>query len=361
MIGSRVRATSRSIVMTAVFAVTLIGVGQHGAFAATTVSGVTGSAYGFFTHVSFFGGPFGNQGPKPKVALPPGGSASPVTASDPSETAAYGPAVIFTSGPATVSTQGTTGATGTVTSSSQLQTIFGGPFTADSGSSTCTASATGVTGSTTFANGQLVTKTDANGNPVTTVAIPDDPPPNDSISGTIDSVGDSFTYVFNEQIVKADGSLTVNAGHEYLLGPNARGDLIFGQSVCGVKVSTAKGADLSVRIVDKPDPVAPLGTVIYTVTVTNNGPATANDVVLLSQLTGVRVVSAAAAGGSCVALDPSVICSLGHIPAGARKKVTITATARSTAGTASIASTVYSASNDPNLANNSAVATTTIS
>ncbi len=89
-------------------------------------------------------------------------------------------------------------------------------------------------GVSTIANGALVTKTDANGNPVTTVAIPAVPPPNATYRGTIDSVGDSFKFVFNEQVVNRDGSRTVNAGHECLLGPTATGDLVFGQSVCGI-------------------------------------------------------------------------------------------------------------------------------
>ena len=44
---------------------------------------------------------------------------------------------------------------------------------------------------------------------------------------------DTFRYVFNEQIRNADGSITVNAAHQYVLGPTAVGELIIVQSRCG--------------------------------------------------------------------------------------------------------------------------------
>lgn len=47
-------------------------------------------------------------------------------------------------------------------------------------------------------------------------------------------MGDSFRYVLDEQIVNPDGSLTVNAAHQYFLGPTAVGELIIGHSVCDV-------------------------------------------------------------------------------------------------------------------------------
>ncbi|MDQ6615037.1 MAG: hypothetical protein M3083_09875 [Actinomycetota bacterium] len=201
-------------------------------YAAVTV--VTGSAYGYYSNVSLFGGPFVPKGPAPRVTLPPGGSTSGVTANAPSETAQYGPAVIFSSGSETVTTKGTP-AGGSVTSSTSILNAGGSPFTASKVTSTCTAKPTAVTGSTAITSGKLVTKTDANGNPVTTVSIPAKPARNTTYTGTVNNVGDSFRFVFNEQVVHPDGSVTVNAGHEYLLGPTAKGDLIFGQSVCGVR------------------------------------------------------------------------------------------------------------------------------
>ncbi|MDP9073695.1 MAG: hypothetical protein M3N98_05865 [Actinomycetota bacterium] len=188
-----------------------------------------GSAYGFYAKVSLFGGPAKTRGPAPKVKLPAGGSTVAITASAASESAQYGPATVYSSGQTDISTQGKK----TVTTSTDIFSVSAGPFTADEVTSTCQLFHLGLSGSATTSNGVLVTSTDANGNPVTTVNIPANPPPNDTYSGTIDNIGDSFTYVFNEQVTNANGSISVNAGHEYLLGPTAVGDLIFGQSSCG--------------------------------------------------------------------------------------------------------------------------------
>jgi hypothetical protein len=92
-----------------------------------------------------------------------------------------------------------------------------------------------------LAHGKLVTATDTAGNPTTTVDIPANPPANDTISGFLyasDNDKETFTYTFNQQTA-ASGSITVNAGHEVLLGPTAKGDLIFGQAVCATVAATA--------------------------------------------------------------------------------------------------------------------------
>jgi len=45
----------------------------------------------------------------------------------------------------------------------------------------------------------------------TTVVIPTNPAPNTTFTGQLQSVGDTFRYVSNEQIVNPDGSITVGA------------------------------------------------------------------------------------------------------------------------------------------------------
>jgi hypothetical protein len=206
----------------------------------TTIVQVGGGAFGYFSSVSLFGGPAATKGPAPTVTLPAGGSASPVTATAASSAIGYGPVQIFSSGSLNLSTQGSP-VGGSVTSSARIASVGPGPFTADLVSSTCTADASGAHGSTTIANGMLAVSTDANGDPAMTVPVPANPAPNDTITGMITNVGDSFKYVFNEQVVHADGSITVNAGHEYLLGPTAKGDLIFGQVRCARTAVAASG------------------------------------------------------------------------------------------------------------------------
>jgi hypothetical protein len=237
------------MVVAFVFSALLSSVGVRPALA--QVTSVRGSAFGYqLLNVSLFNGSPNNVGPVPSVALPAGGAAAPLTASAPTGNAAVSPATFFSSGQIDVSTQGTP-ASGSVTSSvriANLNTSQSEVLSASALSSTCTASSSGVTGSTTITGGTLQTDSgdDNPGNnvpdhPASTVTLAANPAPNTSFNGHIHlgDTTDSFTYVLNEQIRNSDGSLTVNAAHQHFLGDIARGDLIIGQSVCGVSGSEA--------------------------------------------------------------------------------------------------------------------------
>lgn len=242
MAQSRVRTGRVSMVLAVLFSAAVAVVGVHPVF--SDVSAVKGSAFGFQSSVGLFGGAAQARGPAPTVSLPATGSATPITSTAPSSSAQYGPAIIFTSDQVEVSTRGTTGAGGSVTTATKIANVNKSGqevFTSSEVTSSCTASESGVSGTTTIANGKLVT---SEGNPnvdgdETTVALPANPAPNTTINGAIETVGDTFRYVFNEQTVNADGSITVNAAHQYLLGPTAVGDLIIGQAVCGVTATAA--------------------------------------------------------------------------------------------------------------------------
>ncbi|MCA1683859.1 MAG: VCBS repeat-containing protein, partial [Actinobacteria bacterium] len=122
--------------------------------------------------------------------------------------------------------------------------IYNSQFTADTASSTCTASASGVTASTSFKNGQLVTLTDAHQYPTEVVAIPDNPSPNTRIDGLfyLNGSPETFTYVFNEQVTDpVTGALTVYATHLIARSPGeAIGDVYFGASQCGSNSAVSK-------------------------------------------------------------------------------------------------------------------------
>ena len=258
----------RLLVVVAVVVATTYATGVTAPPAAADVTAVQGSAFGYRASVSLFGGPpavrgFGQPADAPAtnaspgVTLPATGSANPITATDSDgATAEYGPAKIFSgkypadpnaaappSGPITVSTQGTLGANGSVTSSvsiTQPRGVGPGPVTADEVRSTCTASESGKSASTTITGGVLETKYDTSTQlPTVTEPIPTNPTVNFTRTGTLDHIGDSYRVVFNEQTNNADGSITVNAVHLFLLGPTAVGDLIIGQSVCGVTATAA--------------------------------------------------------------------------------------------------------------------------
>jgi VCBS repeat-containing protein len=222
------------------------------------VQAVNGSAFGFETNVGLFGGAptvkggsgstcgQPNQaacadGESPAVSLPPNGGN--LSATDPDgNVGQYGPAYIFENhGPITVHAAGSTGPSGSVTASTEVDAIQDNdPFHAPSPdgmvSSTCSASLSGMSASAHVRNAYLVTSTDQQtGNPATVVNFPHDwdPTPNTTYNGTLNQVGDSWRIVFNEQVLSPD-AITVNAVHLYLLGPTALGDMIIGQSQCGI-------------------------------------------------------------------------------------------------------------------------------
>lgn len=235
MATSRFAALRAGMVVAVLLAGLLTGVGIGPAAAQTATA--KGSAYGYFSRISLFDGPAADRGPAPTVTLPAGGSATPVTATAPSGDARYGPGIFFTSDQIEVSTQGTPG--GTVTSSTKITNLNKSGaevLTASGATSTCSASSSGVSGSATITGGKLQTD---DGNPnvdgdETNVTVPANPAPNTSFDGKLQSVSDTFRYIFNEQIKNADGSITVNAAHQIAIGPTAKGDLIVGQSRCSI-------------------------------------------------------------------------------------------------------------------------------
>ena len=221
---------------------------------------VSGGAFGHYTKVSLFGGPSIPVGPLPDVRLPPTGSEQPLTAHEAAGSAVYGPAHIFggvwppdvapapPSGPITVTTRGTTGPRRSVTSTVDIVLRTppdpkspGGwgplpPSQGDELHSTCTATDTGVTGSTRFVNAVMSKSTTPLGEPLDEERIPDNPPPNYTREGLLTNVGDRYRIVYNEQIVDpGGGAITVNAVHMYLLGDIAVGEQIVGQVRCAVR------------------------------------------------------------------------------------------------------------------------------
>jgi uncharacterized repeat protein (TIGR01451 family) len=116
-------------------------------------------------------------------------------------------------------------------------------------------------------------------------------------------------------------------------------------------------ADLSLMKADAPDPVAPRGTLTYTLTATNSGPNAAADVRLLDTLpTGVTFVSASA---GCVHSAGQVDCALGTLASGASANVTITVTPKAR-GVITNTARVGSFAPDPNRSNNTATTETTV-
>ena len=191
-------------------------------------------------------------------------------------------------------------------------------------------------------------------------------PVNFDASPSFDPNGDAITYAWTF----ADGSLTetgIAVAHTFtapgtypvtLVVTDSRG----GVDTAVVRITVTGGiADLSISKSDSPDPVVPGGSVTYTVTVTNLGPAAASDVVVSDPLPpGTSYVSAGGTGWSCGLASGTVTCTRASLTLGPAPAITIVVNAPTTTGTISNTASVSSADSDPVTGNNSATATTTV-
>jgi hypothetical protein len=255
-LGDASRVTTAAAAATAspgtAIATTAAAAATTGAATAAQVAGTcintAPGAYGFCASIRLGQLAPAEAGPDPTVTLPEAGSATPVTDTAPTALARLGPGTIFTSGPLEVSTTGSPTDAAGITSTASIEDINTSGdevFTASAATSTCTSSSTGSSGSTTITGGTLRTSDGSDADSAaddTVVPVPANPGPNTRIEGAL-SVGDSFTYIFNEQIVNPDGSITVNAAHLVLGGPLAFGDVIIGQSRCGASAAGGGGGD----------------------------------------------------------------------------------------------------------------------
>jgi len=111
------------------------------------------------------------------------------------------------------------------------------------------------------------------------------------------------------------------------------------------------GADLSVTLKDAPDPVAPGGTVTYTIAVTNHGPAAANSVMLTNIMPPEANFISASGPFSYTQNGNMLFGSLGNIPMGGGVVVNVTMTAPNFATLLTFDSTVGSGAQDLNPGN----------
>lgn len=128
----------------------------------------------------------------------------------------------------------------------------------------------------------------------------------------------------------------------------------------GLNLNTA---DLSITKTDSPDPVLTGSDVIYTITVTNNGPGTAQSVVVTDNLpASVTFVSCSATdGGTCGGTGNNRTISFSSLASGSSASITLIANANGAGGTIIVNTvTATSATLDPVPANNSATANTNV-
>jgi len=131
-----------------------------------------------------------------------------------------------------------------------------------------------------------------------------------------------------------------------------------GQNMINALLAT--GANLVLTKSASPSPATTGSALTYTVTVTNNGPATAASVTVTDALpASVTFSSAAASQGTCTTNGHVVICALGSLTANAVATITISVVPN-LAGILTNTAVVSTATPDPNPTNNTATVTTTV-
>lgn len=132
-------------------------------------------------------------------------------------------------------------------------------------------------------------------------------------------------------------------------------DLVSSNNTAVVNTSVLSAADLSVAIVDSPDPVTTTGALTYTVTATNAGPSQAAMVSVVTDLPpGTVFHSADGINWTCTHVGQQVTCTTPLLVAGAAPPIAIAVSAPGVDGTITAASSISSATTDPALGNNSA-------
>jgi uncharacterized repeat protein (TIGR01451 family) len=171
----------------------------------------------------------------------------------------------------------------------------------------------------------------------------------------------TFTFVFAVTAGTAPGTVIVNSitVGSAVSDPTAANNT----ATTNTAVTSPSQADLSISKSASPDPVNQGDTLVYTLTVANNGPAAAASVVVTDPLpTAVTYISSSATQGTCSQAAGTVTCNIGTMSNGQIVTVTInaTATTMSTASFAVNTASVSSATSDPDNTNNSSTFTSTV-
>src|SRR5438093_7778561 len=156
-----------------------------------------------------------------------------------------------------------------------------------------------------------------------------------------DSLGVSLGVIGPVSI--ADGSNSGTTGEDRFFGVTNVGGISaikISNSGGGIEVDhlqyglyTVTGAHLSLAKQDSPDPVTPGGTLTYTLTVSNAGPATACQATVTDTLpAGTSFVSASGTGWNCSQTSGVVSCTMTSLAPGNAPAITIQVTAPSTLG-----------------------------
>jgi len=219
---------------------------------------------------------------------------------------------------------GTTNANFTVSlSASSASTVTVNFVTADSSATTANNDYVAKTGTVTFTPGQTVQTVTILVNGDTTFE------PNERFVVNLNTPG-------NGTIIKPQGIGTIN------------NDDVVGSADLVLTKTGATTASTNANVV-------------YTITVTNNGPTGATNVAVTDTLpAGTTFVSSTTTQGSCSGTT-TVTCALGTLTTGGSATITLTIKMPSAPATVANTASVTASENDPNPANNTSTATTAVS
>jgi uncharacterized repeat protein (TIGR01451 family)/CSLREA domain-containing protein len=126
-------------------------------------------------------------------------------------------------------------------------------------------------------------------------------------------------------------------------------------------VGSTGSTDLSISQADSPDPVPIGGDLLYTISVTNLGPAAAANVTMTDQIPpGSVFVSASGTGWTCAFGSPSVTCTYPVLAVGAAPSIALRVQAPSAAGMITNTASVAADDGDPVPDNDSVMESTTV-
>jgi uncharacterized repeat protein (TIGR01451 family) len=121
------------------------------------------------------------------------------------------------------------------------------------------------------------------------------------------------------------------------------------------------GVDLSISLVDTPDPAVGGGPITFTIVVNNAGASAATNVVVRDVLpAGLTCPTASGDGWSCTMSLGVAICTRASLEPGVSPSITISCTAPSGSGSVSNTASVSAAESDPNMLNNTATVVTVV-
>ena len=155
--------------------------------------------------------------------------------------------------------------------------------------------------------------------------------------------GASATFTLVVEVDASSGTIsnTASASSDTADSNGGNSDGVAGGVVAGPPV-----ADLEITKTTGSGSATTGGTVIYTITVTNNGPSPATNVVVSDDLpAGLTLNDATPSQGTCNDTDP-VSCNLGTILSGASATITLSTTVVATSGTISNTASVTSTEGD---------------